>query len=445
MYNTGFGDCFLIKFLTKDGLRKVLIDCGKHTLSKCRPPLGEIVARLLQDIAEGEPRKRPRLDIVVATHRHQDHVSGFVLPGWDEVEVGEVWMPWTEDPDDPEARRICERQSRRALQLCQDIIPRLTLDGTGREYPRAAAPPPEADAGAATPEAAREHLLHFAGNNLTNADAMKILHEGFAGNPRRRFLRAPPRSRRLAAKGSDDHGAIRTERLPGVELYVLGPSQDPEVIRDMDPPAGEAYLDALGNGLAPDSTGDSPFGGQWKMTREEYFQFYKVKGEKNPLGTFGEKSLDYLGQVADNPATELAAALESSVNGTSLVLLFKFGQAVLLFPGDAQWGTWNEILSDDHWQPLLRSVTFYKVGHHGSHNATPRRFVEEYLPKTACAMIPTDDVPKWPLIPKKELLDNLARKGVKFVRSDSKTARDPIFRREASGDDTLFFEADLPC
>ena len=44
---------------------------------------------------------------------------------------------------------------------------------------------------------------------------------------------------------------------------------------------------------------------------------------------------------------ELAATLEKSVNGTSLVLLFKIGRAVLLFPGDAQWGTWDEITRDE--------------------------------------------------------------------------------------------------
>jgi beta-lactamase superfamily II metal-dependent hydrolase len=89
----------------------------------------------------------------------------------------------------------------------------------------------------------------------------------------------------------------------------------------------------------------------------------------------------YVGRVADAPEMELAAALESSVNGTSLVLLFKFGRATLLFPGDAQWGTWNAMLADDRWQRLFKNLSFYKVGHHGCENATPRRFVGEYILK----------------------------------------------------------------
>lgn len=68
----------------------------------------------------------------------------------------------------------------------------------------------------------------------------------------------------------------------------------------------------------------------------------------------------------------LAVALEQATNGTSLVLLLRFGDTTLLFPGDAQWGTWDRMLHDPETEDLLRTVNFYKVGHHGSHNATHR-------------------------------------------------------------------------
>ncbi len=81
-------------------------------------------------------------------------------------------------------------------------------------------------------------------------------------------------------------------------------------------------------------------------------------------------------------ATELALALQSYTNNTSLVLALELGDAgkgdVLLFAADAQVGNWE---SWQTWQcettarkvtgpDLLKRTIFYKVGHHGSHNAT---------------------------------------------------------------------------
>ena len=44
-----------------------------------------------------------RLDVLVATHEHWDHLSGFEQARelFDESKVGQVWVAWTEDPEDP--------------------------------------------------------------------------------------------------------------------------------------------------------------------------------------------------------------------------------------------------------------------------------------------------------------------------------------------------------
>jgi hypothetical protein len=44
---------------------------------------------------------------------------------------------------------------------------------------------------------------------------------------------------------------------------------------------------------------------------------------------------------------------------------------LLLFPGDAQIENWQFALGQKKYQALLRNVNLYKVGHHGSRNATP--------------------------------------------------------------------------
>ena len=83
-------------------------------------------------------------------------------------------------------------------------------------------------------------------------------------------------------------------------------------------------------------------------------------------------------------AEQLALKLDNVVNNLSMVLAFEFTatKEVLLFAADAQIGNWlswqkpvwtltdgrtrTEVRAHD----LLARTVFYKVGHHGSHNAT---------------------------------------------------------------------------
>jgi len=69
---------------------------------------------------------------------------------------------------------------------------------------------------------------------------------------------------------------------------------------------------------------------------------------------------------------ELVRDLDSVLNNTSVILLFETGDRKLLFPGDAQIENWSYALKNTAWCDLLRDVNMYKVGHHGSLNATPK-------------------------------------------------------------------------
>jgi hypothetical protein len=79
-------------------------------------------------------------------------------------------------------------------------------------------------------------------------------------------------------------------------------------------------------------------------------------------------------------AGALALAMNNATNNSSLVLAFELskGGKVLLFVGDAQagnWRSWSEDKFDDDGtdvtaEDLLGRTVLYKVGHHGSHNAT---------------------------------------------------------------------------
>ena len=134
-----------------------------------------------------------------------------------------------------------------------------------------------------------------------------------------------------------------------------------------------------------------------------------------------QSSVENVGSGTD---FDLVTKLEKAVNGTSLMLMFVCGRAHLLFSGDAQWGTWSAALDDPEWSEMLSKTTFYKVGHHASHNATPRAFVEKHLSKKFSAMVSTRFVKKWPEIPRGPLLSALRARSNRVVRSDESDVPD---------------------
>lgn len=389
MYNVGFGDSFLVRIPGKKSERKILFDCGSIKQGD-GGSIDDVVDAIIEDVKD--PDGKPRIDVVVATHRHRDHVSGFASAAWSDVEVQEVWMPWTEDPSDPEARRIRDAQSGLALTLHEE----LTRLG-------------------AAPE-----ILDLAANALSNEAAMQTLHEGFAGDATRRFL--PPRERPKCT--------FTVPCLPGVTIHAMGPSFDESVITDMDPPEGKSYLQLIAAAAADRQDPRPPFPGDWTID--------VPPGEDL---TPEEKAI--VDGVGDGDESVVAAALDGAVNGTSLVFMLQVGKTFLLFPGDAQWGTWNMILEDSEWPSLLKKTTFLKVGHHGSHNATPRPFVEDLLPgppHDLWAMVSTIKRGSWP-IPKKELMTALATHTKRLVRSDEiTTAKKPVFSARAE----LYVETEIP-
>ena len=101
--------------------------------------------------------------------------------------------------------------------------------------------------------------------------------------------------------------------------------------------------------------------------------------------------------------------LRRNRNNTSLVLAIELTNTtprkVLLFPGDAELGNWLSWYTRE-WEgagangetvkveDLLRRTVFYKVGHHGSHNATLKgKGLERMNKPELIAFIPVDS--KW--------------------------------------------------
>ncbi len=146
---------------------------------------------------------------------------------------------------------------------------------------------------------------------------------------------------------------------------------------------------------------------------------------------------DWLG-----PAAELALALQSYTNNTSLVLARELGDIgkgdVLLFAADAQVGNWE---SWQKWQwpndapkvtgpDLLKKTIFYKVGHHGSHNATLKDHGLEQMIALKAAIASVDEKEalkkRWGRMPLPDLIAALETKAPGMVfRTDQKPAKPP--------------------
>ena len=123
MYNPGFGDCLLLAFKGNDGqARYVLIDCGVHHQY---PDARKKMQTVAQDIAAATNH---HLHLVVATHEHTDHLSGFdyAKEVFDTIDIDELWLAWTEDPTDDIALKLKNR-AKNAAKALDAVVKQLHL------------------------------------------------------------------------------------------------------------------------------------------------------------------------------------------------------------------------------------------------------------------------------------------------------------------------------
>jgi len=357
MYRVGFGDCFLVSLPAEGKPAHILVDCGVHARGDLKT-----MPKVVEDIAAQTGK---RLDLIIASHAHQDHVSGFskCKDTFRQFSVGEVWLPWTEDPSDPLATKLYRARTQLTMQLAQHF------NATG-----------------ATGWAADAVL-----NATGNPDAMGLLRSGVNGG-KVRYVKGGMKF--------DDAGAVK-----GLDIKVLSPPTDQKFLSVMNPPSGDRFLRLSPNGREEAANAISPFLSKWED---------KQKKKNPPLSQSEMESLDTMLDQAE----QLAFTLDSVLNNTSIVALMTFGGKNLLFPGDAQYGNWQSWMNSDDGAAILGNLHYYKIAHHGSHNATPKSALDKTPAKAFAAQISTQNTP-WPTIPFKKMLDELDQKSSGYVRSDS--------------------------
>lgn len=172
------------------------------------------------------------------------------------------------------------------------------------------------------------------------------------------------------------------------------------------------------------------------LTQTKAFQTYF-----DPIQTWRQINADYL-----STADALAIQLNTGVNNTSLVLAIEIDETneVLFFSGDAEFGVWDDWESDQKkpakqrqytWtlptnparavtvEDLMSRTIFYKMGHHGSQNATPNtRGITKLSSPHLHTLIPVDEAKakkfRWDRIPFKDLLTVLDNRQVPYIRAD---------------------------
>jgi hypothetical protein len=372
MYRPGFGDCFLLSFGPTAAERHVLIDFGAHMHGE----IGTMIP--IMDNLETATNKK--LELIVATHAHRDHISGFgkFADRFADFQIGEVWLPWTDDPDDPDAAGLEKKQ----LALYDRLNRHLRVALKAKESdPRYAA------------------ALHALSNLAGNDRAKSELARGFGTGARVQYLKAGVSLAKVGA-------------VTGLSAEILSPPKGKEFLSRMDPPADQRFLTAPGSS----SGAIRPFPDLEIRKGERDYE--AIVADKQPV--LSAKDTAGLHDLAEAPADRLALALDNVRNNTSLVILFRYRGKSLLFPGDAQWGNWQSWIGTDAARQLLNGLDFFKIAHHGSDNATPVDVVKALRKSGLKAMVSTQVLP-YPTIPRLPLIAELEKHcaGHVVVRSDT--------------------------
>jgi hypothetical protein len=364
-YQVGFGDCFLLSFVYPASERRhVLIDFGTTGLpkrGKSAPKPSQHMAAVARDIQKA---CGGRLTAVVATHRHRDHISGFATDGSNggsgkviaACRPRLVLQPWTEDPEAArDARSATGDGSRSPKRFIASLAAMHRL--AGHVWNVARRPPPSMSVAAAK-------QLQFLGmDNIQNKSAVaNLIAMGQADGAKAVFAH---------------HGSPSglEALLPGVKVHVLGPPDlgQTEKIRKMRSSDPDQFWQLLGGERGLRAMRIAPIEPGARSRR------------KRSVPAEARWFRDRIASLSADELLEIVRVLDDQMNNTSLILLFETGNKKLLFPGDAQIENWSYALQDapdaKNAIALLGDVDLYKVGHHGSRNATPKKLLWENFRK----------------------------------------------------------------
>jgi hypothetical protein len=353
LYNVGFGDCILVTFdyphSPSRPQRHMLIDCGTT-----KTALGVSMLDVVNDIKA----RIDHLDVLVITHRHADHLSAFGTQATGtvlaELRPSVVLRPWVDDPTVPADADEPHLAFIRSLQLAQSFANQL----------QGAITTTRGAAVGRTPT-----LLAAAAAQGSNANAKKRL-DRLSGAADARYLFATPKP-------------LKLRQLPGVALNILGPptyKQLPSDRREATNYKDQYWLrqvSFLQNALSIAGL----------TSREAKLAARAALDAEAGDDVIGPQRwlIARMQERQEQVLSRIVAGIDNALNNTSLILLLQVGTRKLLLPGDAQGENWSWALEyapraqRQAWKKLLSNIDLYKVGHHGSRNATPKALYQLWV------------------------------------------------------------------
>ena len=430
MYRVGFGDFFLMSLLSVDPPQHIVIDCGVTRGKTGKGDIGTIKTAVADMMNETDGK----LALIIMTHRHMDHIIGFSrCPEFEKVQVEAIWMPAWESEYDSNISNFQEELNTLAadvqahLAAAEDDSPEvnemlaMVENATGDE------------AASGEKRATGKKTRAKGTGGGSNKASLKLLKQGLGVKPQY-YYRG---QKAELPKGLAD---------AGLTAEILGPppieATDFMKLKDLKKGVGQ-YLDAAA-----------------EKASEKTFRPFRTVFEYDPKNYSPQEKLDFafrewwtrdkeaprnptpwlaLKQAVDaaQPTALLTAVkqLDGFLNNQSLVVLFTFRGKKLLFAGDAQAGNWEYWLYDgieptktpsedlgELGKQVLGKLDFYKVGHHGSTNATPIAAVKA-MNAGLVAMCSTQEdsfgsVAKGSEVPRIPLMEALDKHERTVVRSD---------------------------
>ena len=333
-------------------------------------------------------------------------MTGFGMDLWGGLSFGAIWMSAAMDLNHPEAKRTKKLHSFAAAAMAQALRLNLALGPQLTEL--------------AAAMALNKHAMTTLRETLPKANKIK---------PTYVHAKSTKSDLTLPLKGTTTISVLGPEK--DIDFYYLGKKGDPSLRSAL------AFVDV---GLPDPSTAVPEAAAVPVPTNLDPADFRQLRSRML--------------------STALAFAdLDGKVcNNTSVVLLIEWQGKRLLFVGDAEWdGAFREGKGNCSWnvmwnlqkKRLAGPLAFYKIGHHGSVNATPwgmtpaaskgepRTILDAILPvksKTKAKAIVSTHRGNYPTIPRTDLLAEIGQRvsntknyADAFKKAGKKTSEVPSF------------------
>jgi hypothetical protein len=381
-FNVAVGDCIYCRIpkARKQGAVvddfHILVDCGsKGTAAQLKRAIANLKT-MLPDAGGG----KVRLDLLVVTHEHADHIKGFDPADFEGIRIENLWMSAAMDASHPQAENALKLRSM-ATQAMRNIAARnLSL----------------------SPELQGLVELYGVGNDDATQALRTTLPERNGIEPNYVHADKTPAQLRPATLVDATIKVLGPEM--NIDRYYLG-VDGAEIVHGFTQTTGVFRSPADAVTIVPSNISQSDF----RRLRSRMMSAALAFTQEN----------------------------DKLINNTSVVLLIEWKQKRLLFVGDAEWtntfvdgnqnGSWN-VMWNLRKADLAKPLDFLKIGHHGSENATPwsedggpesepARILDAILPlpqgnsqAKAKALVSTSRTNTYESIPRAALLEELGKR-----------------------------------